>query len=318
MSLKKVLAELKSRRRFLICAHVNLEGDALGSELALARLLRKLGKKVYVVNQDPPPKLYNFLPDIESILKPRKGLDFDAAIAVDCSDLERIGSVRPLLDKNIPIINIDHHASNTRFGMVNWIEARASSASEMVFEIYKKAGIKIDREAALLLYTGILVDTGSFRFENTAARTHAVAAELLSLHALPIRELYSAVYGGLPMEEVKILTSLAAGFSVDRTKKIIWVTLRKGVLNEKAMKTDVSDYIFDFLRSIDGVEVALIFREIEKNKVRVNLRSQGRIDVAKVAERFSGGGHANASGCTINTSLSVAQELVLKEIKKRL
>ncbi|MFZ5799863.1 MAG: DHH family phosphoesterase [Candidatus Omnitrophota bacterium] len=318
MSVKKVLAEVKRYRRFLICAHINLEGDALGSELALARLLRKLGKKAYVVNQDPAPKLYEFLPDMGSILKPRKGLDFDAVITVDCSDFERIGSVKHLLSKTTPIINIDHHVGNSRFGTVNWIDAAASSVSEMIYVLYKKAGVRVDREAARLLYTGILVDTGSFRFENTSARTHAVVAELMDFYPLPVRELYSLVYGRLPLEEVKCLIKLAAGFSVDRSKKIIWITLRRGALNEKAMKTDVSDYLFDFLRSIDGIEVALIFREIDKNQVRVNLRSQGRVNVAKVAQRFSGGGHANASGCTINTGLATAQELVLKEIRKRL
>lgn len=318
MSLKKVLNVLKRNRSFLISAHVNLEGDALGSELALARLLKKQGKKVYVVNQDKAPLIYDFMPDIKTIQKPGSlKLDFDVALILDCTNLERIGSVQKLIYKGTPVVNIDHHISNDKFGEVKWVNPNASSASEMVYEIYKQGGFKIDKEAALLLYTGIMVDTGSFRYSNTNTYTHSVIADLLK-YQLSVEKIHNQVYSCLPLNEVKSLTRLLTGFKIDKSKKIIWLTLRRGVIYEEKMKTDVTEYVFNFLRSIAGIEVAMIFREMGKNKVRVNFRSNGKMNVSRLAGKFGGGGHLSASGCTILADLKTAQKLVLSSARKSL
>jgi len=318
MSLKKVLDVLKRKHSFLISAHVNLEGDALGSELALARLLKKQGKKVYVVNQDKAPLLYDFLPDIKTIQKPTsKNLNFDAALIVDCSDLRRIGLVQKLISKGIPIINIDHHISNDNFGDINWVNLEASSASEMVYEIYKKGGFRLDIEAALLLYTGIMIDTGSFRYSNTSSYTHSVISDLLQ-YKISVEKIHNQVYSCLPLREVKLLTRLLAGFKIDKFNKICWLVLRKGAIKEERMKTDVSEYVFNFLRSIAGIEVAMIFREVSNKKTRVNFRSNGKFNVSKLAGKFGGGGHKSASGCTILSGLKASQKSVLSAIRKSL
>ncbi|MDP3142658.1 MAG: bifunctional oligoribonuclease/PAP phosphatase NrnA [Candidatus Omnitrophota bacterium] len=318
MSLKKVLNVLKKNHSFLISAHVNLEGDALGSELALARLLKKQGKKVYVVNQDKAPLLYDFMPDIRTIQNPGSlKLDFDVAMIVYCTDLERIGSVKKLIGKGTPVVNIDHHISNNKFGDVKWVNPNASSASEMVYQIYKQGGFKLDREAALLLYTGIMIDTGSFRYSNTNTYTHSVIADLLK-YKLSVEKIHNQVYSCLPLKEIKLLTRLLTGFKIDKSKKIVWLTLRCGVINEENMKTDVTEYVFDFLRSIAGIEVAMIFREVDKNKVRVNFRSNGRVNVSRLAGKFGGGGHLCASGCTVIADLKTAQRLVLSSVRKAL
>lgn len=316
MSLKKVIEVIRKNRRFLITAHVNLEGDALGSELALARLLRRQGKQVQIVNQDRAPLLYEFLPGVKTIRSPnQKTLNFEVALVVDCSDFSRIGTVKKLIDGDKPIVNIDHHISNDNFAKINWVNPQASSASEMVYEIYKYGKFKMDREAALLLYTGIVVDTGSFRYDNTTAHTHSVIADLLK-YRIPVEKIYNLLYARLPLKEVKLLFRLLTGFKMDKSKRIIWLTLKRGVINEEKMKTDVSEYVFDFLRSIGGIEVALIFREIGRNKVRVNFRSMGKVDVSRIAAAFGGGGHACASGCTVNTDLGTAQRLVISKIQK--
>jgi bifunctional oligoribonuclease and PAP phosphatase NrnA len=173
----------------------------------------------------------------------------------------------------------------------------------------------MDKEAALLLYTGMVVDTGSFRYSNTTAHTHLMAADLLR-YGLPVEKVYNALYASLPLKEIKLLSRLLTGFRIDKSKKIIWLVLRRGIINEERMRTDVSEYVFDFLRSIAGIEVAMIFREAERNKIRVNFRSQGKVNVAKIASAFGGGGHACASGCTINTDLKSAQKMVIARIGK--
>jgi bifunctional oligoribonuclease and PAP phosphatase NrnA len=318
MSLKKVVEAIKRNHSFLVSAHVNLEGDALGSELALARLLRSEGKRVQVVNQDRAPLLYEFLPGAKTIRQPKgKIADFKVAIAVDCSDLNRIGTVKKLIAKDKLLVNIDHHISNDNFGRINWVNSKASSASEMIYDLYRKGKFKMDKEAALLLYTGMVVDTGSFRYSNTTAHAHLVAADLLR-YGLPVEKVYNALYASLPLKEIKLLSRLLTGFRIDKSKRIIWLVLRRGMINEEKMRTDVSEYVFDFLRSIAGIEVAVIFREAEKNKIRVNFRSQGKANVAKIAAEFGGGGHACASGCTINTDLNSTQKMVIARIGKAL
>ncbi|MDP3014530.1 MAG: DHHA1 domain-containing protein, partial [Candidatus Subteraquimicrobiales bacterium] len=274
--------------------------------------------KVYVVNQDKAPLLYDFFPGIKTIQRPGIGyLNFDVALIVDCSNLERIGSVQKLIGKGTPIVNIDHHISNDKFGDIKWVNPKASSASEMVYELYKKGGFKLDKEAALLLYTGIMIDTGSFRYSNTNAYTHSVVADLLRFK-LPVEKIHNQVYACLPINEVKLLARLLTNFKIDKSKKIIWLTLRRGVIDEDKMKTDVTEYVFDFLRSISGIEVAMIFREISKNKIRVNFRSNGKINVSRLAGKFGGGGHHSASGCTILSNLKTAQKSVLSATKKSL
>ncbi len=170
MSIEKVIAQIRKHNNFLIITHANSEGDALGSELALCLLLRGIGKKVTLVNEDPVPAEYAFLPgaDLVQTFRERyRRKTFGAYIFVDCAELSRSGSLAHMPFAGKPVINIDHHISNTNFGTVNWVDPDASSASEMVYRLYKKMGIAFTRESALQLYVGIMTDTGSFKYSNT-------------------------------------------------------------------------------------------------------------------------------------------------------
>ena len=181
MVLKRLLAELrkKQNKTFLVSSHINLEGDALGSELALASLLKRLGKKVFVLNQDSAPAEYSFLPGLKSVIHENSPLEYDVAILADCSDISRIGKITKVIKKDALMINIDHHISNTKFGDINWVEPYASCACEIVYKLFKHLKMKINKAEALLLYTGILADTGSFKYSATSSFTHKVASELL-------------------------------------------------------------------------------------------------------------------------------------------
>jgi phosphoesterase RecJ-like protein len=309
----------KENKVFLISAHVHLEGDALGSELAMARLLSSLGKKAVVVNADRPPAEYGFLPGVRSIRSADRGsFDHDAAVLVDCSDLSRAGRVARLLRPGQSLINIDHHVSNTRFGDVNWVVPRASSACEMVYALYREMGVGIDKASALLLYTGLLIDTGSFRYTNTTPRTHEIAADLMARGRLDVYAIYRALHESRNAALVRALGQAAQTLQTAVQGRIAWVVVKNELLRRDKTIAEQTDEFVHFARSLKGVEVALLFKEIGPGEVRVNLRSTGRVDVNRIARAFGGGGHQMASGLTGRGPLRKVIREVVREAKRGL
>ena len=320
MSLKKAVELIRKSKRFLITAHTNAEGDALGAVLAFWRLARALGKEATIVIADGIPYGYDFLPGIDRITKfnAKSGrVKFDCFVALDCSDLNRCGSVRQLNDKNKPVLNIDHHISNDRFGDVNWVEPHFSSTCEMICKLYHEMRVPFNRDTALLLYLGIMTDTGSFRYPNTTSETHQAVAELLK-YGLNVTEIHKKVYENIPLPDARILSKILPALGEELGGKIIWFPIKRKLLRKNKFSFDLSDEVLGFARAIKGVEVAVLFKEnlSTRNEIRVNFRSQGKIDVNKIARYFGGGGHKTASGCTIKGSLDVVRRRVLRKVKE--
>lgn len=317
---RKLLNALREKKykTFLICAHVHLEGDALGSQLSLASLLRRMGKKVVCRDEDAPPPEYHFLPGIDSISSSCEPLDYDAAILVDCSDVSRIGKIQKILDKKKPIFNIDHHVSNTRFGDVNWVDGHVSSASEMIFELFCALKMKPTRDEAMLIYTGILVDTGSFKYTTTTARTHEVAACLLR-RGLDVYGIYRLIHEGLPPGLIRVFGKIISTLQVSRSGKIASLSVKYAWIKKEPLLAEQTDAIIAFARSLKDVEVALLFKEIKpRQEIRVNLRSLGVIDVNECARLFGGGGHRMASGCTLKGNLKDAVERLTQALEEKI
>jgi len=323
MSLKKIIAQIRKNRNFLVTAHVSLEGDALGSELAFYHLVKKLGKNAVVVNEDGLPYGYDFLPHADKIVKYKdnlKNINFDCFVAVDCSDLKRTGEVWRLNKCRKPVINIDHHISNDHFGTYNWIVPHASSACELVYRLYKAMKVPLDPESALCLYTGILCDTGSFRYTNTSAFTHKIAADLLRYNIKPL-EIYKNVFGNYPLSDVKLIAKILSNIQTDPKGKLVWFEAGKELLKKyKKIYADLSDQVLTFGRQVKGVEVVVLFKENlgPKSEVHVNFRSEGKVDVNEIAKTFVGGGHRAASGCTIPGRLEEIKKKVLRKIEEKL
>jgi len=317
MSLKKIIRAINKYQKFLISSHVNLEGDAICSELALAELLKSKGKTVYIINDSKVPSVYKFLPKINSLKCNRGNIpNFDAAIIVDCSDIGRIGKVARLITEDKLIINIDHHIGNGTFADINWVKPNTSSTTEMIYDILKRCRHKINKEVAMLLYVGIMTDTGSFRYSNTTDYTHRVVADLLK-HKLPINKIYRNIYESNPASDMRLFAQLLKNFKLDRTGQIAWLKIKGEVLLKNKIQIDLGEQFLAFLRSIKGVEVVLLFRELKnKNQVRVNFRSQGSVDVNKIAVSLGGGGHKSASGCTLKGGLKKAEDLVISKVKR--
>lgn len=317
---KKLLAELKKRRNkvFLVSAHINLEGDALGAELAVASLLRALGKKAVIFNEDLPPAEYAFLPGLSAIRHLPAQFSYDAAVIVDCSDLSRTGKVSKMIQKNKPIVNIDHHISNSGFGSVNWVEPHASCACEMVYALFKALKVKIKKADAVCLYTGILADTGSFQYAATSSVTHKIAGELLKRN-LDVYQIHRFIYESMSFATVKALGKIIGTLQTDKTGKIAWLVMKRSLIRREPTLADQTDAVIHFARAIKGVEVALLFKETRRNsEVRVNLRSTGKVDVNALAGVFGGGGHKMASGATLHAPLKEAVDRVVAEAQKRI
>jgi phosphoesterase RecJ-like protein len=316
---KKLLAELrkKSHKTFLVSAHIHLEGDALGSELAMAGLLKALGKKVLVFNEDEAPNEYLFMPGIGSIRHDLSKIEYDAAILVDCSDISRIGKIQKVLRKDKVLINIDHHISNTAFGDINWVEPDASCACEMVYSLFKALGVGIKKDDAICLYTGILADTGSFKYKTTTGKTHLIAADLLR-QGVDVYDINRRIYESMSISTVKDLGKIIGSLEVTKDGKVAWLSMRNNLIRKNPTLADETDAIIHFARAIAGVEVALLFKETQANReVRINLRSTGTADVNKLAQVFGGGGHRMASGATVKgTFRDVVKKVVLEAAKR--
>ncbi len=312
-----VLKIVRAHKRFLISTHHNPDADALGSALAVAGWLTKIGKKVTVVNEDACPSWLAFLPKSATLKKAAAvtKLDYDAAIILDCGDLARVGGVARFLQPGRPMVNIDHHITNDRFGSVNVVEVKASSTCEIIFDLLKSAKFKLSNDIAQLLYAGIMTDTGSFRFENTTAKTHAIAAELMAFK-VSAPDMYNKLYVGVPVIDMKRFADVIHEAQLLMGNKVYCVSLPKKVTGKFSKSFDLKEKLFSFLRMVEGIEVVVILTELSSKEVRVNFRSQGPVDVARLAAKFSGGGHIKAAGCKVQESLPSAKKTILTAVRK--
>ena len=308
--LKKIVEKIKAGKSFLITAHMNLEGDALGSELAVYILLKKLKKKVVIYNNDPTPGVYKFLPFSRVIKNTLKEDKFDVALVLDCSDASRAGKVKDILGKADCIINIDHHISNTHFGDINWVEPSSGSATQMLYLLCEKFKI-MDKNIALCLYTGIFTDTGNFTYANTDSETHKIVASLMKYNLHP-HKLYDTIHSLCEPDDLNFIGEIISSLKSDPYRKISWATIAQW----QDKNYDLTEVIFSIMRLLKGPEVFLLFKSVDKNKTRVNFRSRGRIDVNRIAKFFGGGGHKNASGTTIEESLEKTEKKVISFIRR--
>ncbi len=322
--MEKVIEAIKRNKRFLITAHINLEGDSLGSQLAMKELLIGMGKDAFILDSDAVPEHYKFLPgarEVSNALNSSK--DFDAAIVLDCPTLKRVGKVKDIIKKKAKlVINIDHHISNEKFGDINWVEPNASSAGEMVYRLFKEAGIKLTKEVALSLYIAILTDTGSFNYDNTSSVTHEIAGELLG-YGLDPAVVSESVYERRSVEDLKLLGLVLATIKLRQDSTIAYLYVTKDMIDKTGADIAKSEGLINYARSIDKVKVAILFKEDlrDRNKINVSFRSKGNgetIDVNRIASFFGGGGHMRASGCVIKGSLKETKKKVLAKVEEAL
>jgi len=308
---KKVMEKIRNNKKFLVAAHINLEGDALGSVLGTYQLLKKLNKQVTVYNHDATPTIYKFLPSSEVIKNELRKQRFDIALILDCSDSSRAGKVKDYLGNVDYLINIDHHISNTYFADLNWVDPKASSACEMIYRLCKKFGI-MNKEIATCLYTGIFTDTGGFTYTNASSEVHRIAYHLLQYNIVA-QDIYTKIHSCCLMKDLRFIARVLSSVKVDPRSRLCWALIERW---PKRSDFDITEVIFSIMRLSKEADVFALFKRISKNEVRVNLRSRSKVDVNRVAKFFGGGGHKSASGTTMRVDLKRAESLVISFIRR--
>ena len=309
--IRAVLEAIEHGSRFLVAAHARPDGDAIGSILACGMMLEQLGKDVDMVSCDRVPLLYRGLPCIEAIRQTEHvDGEYDAVILLECDGIERSG-IQGLEGRFT--VNIDHHFSGKTFADVNWIENDACAVAAMVYELAMLAGVRITPQMATCLYTAVLTDTGSFCYAGTDARAFEIAAELVR-HGADPAGIAQQIYFANPTSKMRLLG--AALSRLYRDGRLAWMSVTQEDMSRTSAAEEDCEGLVNYAIGISGVDVAVFLRELSNHRVRLSLRSKGNINVASIAERFGGGGHCHASGCTVDGPLPAATESILSSLRE--
>ena len=304
---------LREKDRFLIACHENPEGDAIGSELALALALRKMGKTATVLNADPVPANLLFLPGAGTVVFEEDGSRYDVAVVVDCGSPERTGRVAPELRKCPLLVNIDHHRTNGDHGDLSLVDPDAAATGLLVHRILSAMGYEINLDVATNIYVAVLTDTGSFHYGSSSPEAFEVAGEMVRRGVDPWA-VAEQVYETQSALRLRLLGRVLDSLEIFADGRVACITTMREDLREFSAGKDALEGFINYPRSIVGVEVAVSLREEEGNLFRASFRSKGRVDVSEVAARFGGGGHRNAAGCTVPGPLAEAKGRVLEAL----
>jgi len=306
---------LREHQRFAVLSHVRPDGDALGSQLALALSLKQLGKEVRVWNEDGMLEKYSFLPRAELLIKPPSAPEVvDVAIALDTAIQNRLGTALAAVESAKIWINIDHHLSNPCYGDVVYVDPVAPATAEIVFGLIKSQGLPFNHEIAENLYAAISTDTGSFQYPQTSAHTFEIAAELIRA-GLDVGRLNQQLYESYPRRRLELLRELLRTMRFERGGRVASFSLSVRTAAELGVLPEDNEGLIDHLRAIRGVLLAVFFEELAEGKVRVSMRSKSDVvDVCAICQKFGGGGHTLASGARVRGALAEVEKKVLEEI----
>jgi bifunctional oligoribonuclease and PAP phosphatase NrnA len=307
-----ILRHLKNSRRVLLVTHTNPDGDAIGSLIAMGLALESMGVSPTLCNESPIPAVYRFLPAVNRIsTSPGPPDRFDTAMVMDCGDLNRVGKATAKVVAGIPvIINVDHHITNTGFGHLQMVDPFACATAEIVYRIIQRLGVAVNRAMAAAIYTGILTDTGSFRFSNTNRAAFSICEEMVGCGVDPSK-VAQHVYGTYSLGRIKLLNLALDSIEISANGKLSMMTLSRDMLKKTSTRPEDADGLVNYARSIEEVRLAALIQERPNGgghsgrgeRYHVSLRSDGSVDVSEIASFFGGGGHVSAAGFTIESTL---------------
>ena len=314
---KRIVELLRGGGRFLITSHVNPDGDSVASQCALRLLIEGLGGTAEIVNSYPVPRSYRFLEGTARFgtTRPKSWKPYRALIVLDCGDARRASGLlepRPPL----PVVNIDHHASNPGYGDLNWVVPEACATAEIIYGLAVALGVRPQGELAEALYTGILTDSGSFRHGNASPRAFRIASLLVGAGVDPAR-VAQAVYESVSFSTLQVLGKTLAGIKCTADGRVSWIRLPHSVLGKLASPAESEEWS-SYPRSLDTAVISLCFKEPEPGLVRISFRSKGAVDVAALAAHWGGGGHRNAAGATIRGTLAAVERSVIAAAERHL
>ena len=308
-----IVREIDRHKKFLITTHIYPDGDAIGSQIALYILLKRMGKEVALINSFPLPARYKFLPN-SGLIKHNVTLpDSEVAFVLDIGSKGRMGNMRDHINNIKTVINIDHHLGNDRFGIINWVDTGMSSVGEQIFNLYKHMKLEIRKPEAICLYTAIITDTGSFQYSNTSAETHSAVSELLET-GIDHTQICNQIYQNIPVSKLKLLQLALETLSFDAKGKIGYMFITSDMYTKACAREEDSEEIVEYARNAEGVEVGILFKQHSKGNIKISFRSKGKVNVRNIASKFGGGGHHNAAACTINGELSSVLKNVVRVV----
>ena len=311
--LRQIVDTICSKQHFVVSSHARPDGDSIGSELALAFALRALGKHAVVVNKDPAPPPLKAFPGVSEI----QVIDsveeaFDAAIILECGDLQRTGVSG--LDQSL-LINIDHHPGNSGYGHLNWFDPSAAACGEMVFDLVGALGVPLTREIATHVYLAILTDTGSFHYSSISPRTFEICREALEAGVDPVLVARN-VYDSNSMGRLKLFGAVLSAMQIDSSGRIAIVYVDHEMTRQAGGTYEDTEGLVNLPLTVREIQAVVFFKQTEGDEYLVSMRSKGEIDIGAVAKEFGGGGHKNAAGCTVSGAVDALQKLFIDKIER--
>ena len=315
-TIDRIIEIIRESHTIAVCSHMRPDGDCIGSTLGLALTLLDQGREVTCWNQDPVPSKLRFLDPDQLIQTPRPiKRQFDCVIAVDSASIERLGTTQEYIANRRILINIDHHASNTHFGDLNWIASKEPSSGELVYQLIRQAGWKITPRIADCLFTAISTDTGSFQYPSTLPETYYAAGDLVKKGA-NLATVCDEVYQSYPLSRVKLLKRVYNNFQLTHNNQIAYFWLKKKDFSCTEATPNDTEGLIDHVRAIEPVVVACVFEELEPELTRISLRSKDEnVNVSDIANQFGGGGHQAAAGARIAGKPMGVQHRVIAAIR---
>lgn len=317
-------AFLARYQRFLLTTHINPDGDAIGSEVAFARFLRAMGKTVRVLNDSPTPHAFGWLAadvPVEVYTEELAETCFseaDALVVLDTGNKQRIGRLADHLSRHaIAIAIVDHHATHDGFGKVNVIEPSCAAAAVLVYELMHEAGVPIDAMAADALYVGLATDTGHFRYSNTDARALRMAADLVGI-GVDVAAVTARVHQTAPAGRLRFFGEALAALEMRHGGQLVVLEVSPEQFAKHGLVGADTEGLVDMPRVIEGVEAVALFSEVEPGKVKVSLRSTGRVGIDGVCSRWGGGGHVHAAGVQMRGSREQAKAKIIPDLERLL
>lgn len=307
---------LQAHDDFLLLCHEKPDGDALGSVLGAAHVLQSLGKTFTLVNDDPIANRFDFLPLADSFrVTDEVERTFQAVIAFDCGDRKRIGGAERLIAPDAVLLNIDHHKTNDYFGSENLVDLQAAATCQIVYKIVQEMGLPLTLDAATCLYTGLVTDTGGFRYSNTSEEVLLIAAALLKQGVQPYN-VVDKVMETMSWPQLLLIREGLQQLERDASGRIAWIVVTRELLARAGACEEDVEGLVNYPRNVEGVEVGISFRESSPDQVKVSMRSKYVIDVGAIAQEFGGGGHARAAGCTMAGTLADVSTRVIARIQQ--
>ncbi|MBO9609541.1 MAG: bifunctional oligoribonuclease/PAP phosphatase NrnA [Paenibacillaceae bacterium] len=311
---------LRDHDDYLVVSHVTPDGDAVSSTLAAGLMLQQLGKRYVMINEGNSPRKFDYLSGYESIVNySATAVDrtFANVISVDCADFKRVGTVSKLFANEVSLLNIDHHPTNDAFGSANLLRFDAAATAEILYDLAYEIGARWTKELSDCIYTGLLTDTGGFRYANTTPKVLQIASEMLQ-YGVNGNELADHLLEKLSYSHVALLRKALTSLAFTDDKRIAWVQVSAADIEEAQASNEDLEGLVNYPRNIEGVEVGLLFKQVVPDRYKVSMRSAGLVDVSAIAKSFGGGGHVRAAGCTLVGELSEIVDRVVTAVAKEL